>query len=293
MGQTCSGQPVAADDVILVQQASLSTPVRTTKKLGWKKDLPDFRDRVLDLPVERKANLPEQVDLRPKEHFPIYDQGNLGSCTANAIGAAFHFDQVQQGLTDFTPSRLFIYYNERAMEGSIAYDNGAYIRDGIKSINKIGVCNETAWPYDISTFTDKPGDACYAEAAKNTAAEYARVPQTLEDIKACLNEGFPIVFGFTVLSSFFDEEVSKTGRMPMPQSEDQILGGHAVQACGYNDEEKVIIVRNSWGEEWGDEGYFYMPYDYICDPFLASDMWAVKFVTGGGGEGRDFPTRRP
>jgi len=296
MGQGCSGNTVAADDVFLVQETGFSIPVQMTKRLGWKKDLPDFRDRILALPASKKENLPPKVDLRPAEHFPIYDQGELGSCTANAIGAAFHYDQVREGITDFTPSRLFIYYNERAMEGSIPYDNGAYIRDGIKSINKVGVCPETLWPYDISTFTEKPSDDCYTAAIKNTAEEYARVPQTLEDIKACIAEGFPFVFGFTVLSSFFSDEVSTTGKMKMPQEDDYILGGHAVQACGYNDEDRVIVVRNSWGEGSGDKGYFYMPYDYICDPFLASDMWAVKFVSGGASgcaaAGRAFPTRK-
>jgi len=292
MGQTCSGSTVSADDVFLVEDTGAAIPVRTTKKLGWKKDLPDFRDRFLSLPGAKKENLPAEVDLRPSEHFPIYDQGDLGSCTANAIGAAFHFDQVREGITTFTPSRLFIYYNERAMEGSIPYDNGAYIRDGIKSINKVGVCPETMWPYDTTTFTQKPGEECYSEAVKNLASEYARVPQTLEDIKAVLAEGFPFVFGFTVLSSFFSDEVSKTGKMPLPGPEDYILGGHAVQACGYSDKDQVIIVRNSWGEEWGDKGYFYMPYSYITDPFLASDMWAVKFVAGGSSS-LDFPTRRP
>jgi len=212
----------------------------------------------------------------------------LGSCTANALCAAFHFNQVKEGVMDFTPSRLFLYYNERAMEGNIGSDSGAYLRDGIKSLNKIGVCPETTWPYDVSTFTDKPLEKCYDEATKNTAKEYARVPLTLEDMKACIAEGFPFVFGFAVLASFFSEEVSNTGNMPMPQPTDYVLGGHAVQACGYDDERKVMIVRNSWGEEWGDKGYFYMPYDYICDPNLAADFWAIKFV-----DSCDFPCRKP
>merc|ERR1711972_1039787 len=182
----------------------------------------------------------------------IYDQGHLGSCTANALGAAFHFDLVRQGLKEFTPSRLFIYYNEREMEGNVGRDTGAFIRDGAKSLHKIGVCNEVMWPYDERTFTQKPSKNCYQAAAKCTAKEYARVPQTLQDLKACIHGGFPFVFGFVVYSS--------------------------VQACGYNDDMQAFIVRNSWGPHWGDGGYFYMPYDYMTHPDLVSDIWVIRFV---------------
>jgi len=288
MGQGgCSGAMAPASEEVLVVQTGITIPACMKKRLGWKKDLPDFRDRVLALPAAKKDNLPPRVDLRPAEHFLIYDQGNLGSCTANALCAAFHFNQIKEGVTDFTPSRLFLYYNERAMEGNVPNDSGAYLRDGIKSLNKIGVCPELMWPYEISTFTDKPIDKCYDEATRNTVKEYARVPQTSEDMKACVAAGFPFVFGFAVLSSFFSEEVSTTGVMPMPQPDDYVLGGHAVQACGYDDDKQVFLVRNSWGETWGDKGYFYMPYDYIADQNLAADFWAIKFV-----DSDDFPCKK-
>jgi C1A family cysteine protease len=287
MGNQCNGRTVVADETFVVEEAGFSIPVRTVKKMGWKRDLPDFRDRVLALPQGKKENLPPKVDLRPEEHFHIYDQGTLGSCTANAIGAAFHFDQIRQGVKDFTPSRLFIYYNERAMEGSIDKDAGAYIRDGIKSVHKIGACNEKLWPYDEAKFTDKPSKSCYEAAEASKAKEYARVPQKLEDMKAVLNEGLPFVFGFTVLSSFQTTEVAETGKMKMPGPYDFVMGGHAVQACGYDDKEEVIIVRNSWGEGWGDNGYFYMPYAYITNPGLAEDMWVIRFVSE-----EELPTKR-
>jgi C1A family cysteine protease len=248
--------------------------------MGWKRDCPDIRDKFLIFPRENLEALPRKKDLRPKEHFPIYDQGSLGSCTANAIGAAFHFEQLRQGLRGFTPCRLFIYYNERAMEGSIKSDSGASLRDGISCLHKIGVCNEVLWAYNESKFTERPPEACYTEAAKNQAREYARVNQSLENLKACINEGFPFVFGFMVYSSFSSCYVSMTGRMSMPSKSESISGGHAVQACGYDDEEEVFIVRNSWGSSWGDNGYFYMPYEYICNPQLCSDFWAIRFVDG-------------
>merc|ERR1711974_308557 len=102
----------------------------------------------------------------------------------------------------------------------------------------------------------------------------------------CINDGLPFVFGFLVLSSFFRPEVAETGVMLMPQEDDWICGGHAVQCCGYDDEREAFIVRNSWGERWGDGGYFYMPYAYMANPGLVQDLWAIKFVDGGA-----LPTR--
>jgi len=281
-GGTAGGESAAVEQVFAVPAAGVSLPVRSTRRLGWKRDLPDFRDRVLALPVPAAGELPASVDLRKGEFlgFAIYDQGTLGSCTANAIGAAFQFDQEKQGLKDFYPSRLFIYYNERAMEGSVDIDAGAYIRDGVKSVNTFGVCNETLWPYIESQFTVKPGDDCYTAATKNKCVEYARVTQTLDDMKTCLSNGYPFVFGFTVFNSFFSAEVSATGNMSMPLTDDTIAGGHAVLCVGYDDEKQVFIVRNSWGESWGDGGYFYMPYAYLSDPSLADDLWVMNSVTG-------------
>jgi len=285
MGAQCSGRTVVADETFNVHEAGFSFPVRTVKKMGWKRDLPDFRDRVLTLP-RATAGLPPKVDLRPQEHFHIYDQGGLGSCTANAIGAAYHFDQIRQGIKDFTPSRLFIYYNERAMEGSIGEDAGAYIRDGMKSLQKLGVCSERLWPYIESTFTNRPQGHCYEVAKRHQAKQYARVPQTLQDMKACLNEGFPFCFGFVVMSSFQFPDVLLTGWMHMPGPYDFVMGGHAVLAVGYDDSKEVFIVRNSWGAHWGDKGYFYMPYAYITNPGLVDDIWMVRSV-----EGQELPTR--
>jgi len=193
---------------------------------------------------------------------------------------------VKEGKKDFVPSRLFIYYNERSMEGTTDQDSGAYIRDGIKSLTKLGVCDETTWPYDEKTFTNKPTSDAYKKALPNKAKEYAKVESDLDSLKACLNEGFPIAFGFTVMTSFEMGTVAANGWMSMPQVYDQVMGGHAVLAVGYDDAGKVFIVRNSWGESWGDKGYFYMPYDYITNPGLAEDFWCIKFV-----DGQDFPTK--
>ena len=223
---------------------------RQIKRYGWVPDLPDQRDHLFTAPPEVLADLPPSVDLRdgcPK----VYDQGHLGSCTANAIGAAFEFGLLKQGMTDFMPSRLFIYYNERVLEGTVECDSGAMIRDGIKSVNKQGVCDEVSWPYDITKFTDEPPAPCFQEALTNRATSYQRVPRTLAQLKGCLAGGSPIVFGFRVYESFESQEVAQTGVVPMPTPKEQALGGHAVLAVGYDEATGRFLVRNSWGSGWG------------------------------------------
>jgi len=247
---------------------------------GWRPDLPDHRDlpyAAMRLSLEKPVTLPAQVDLRPHSP-PIYDQGDLGSCTGNAIAGAFHFDRRKQNLPDFIPSRLFIYYNERRMEGSISTDAGAYIRDGIKSIAKEGVCKETQWPYDIAKFAIKPPKPCYADATKYRSLNYFRLNNAnLDELKTCLAAGFPFVFGFVVYPSFFQGDADH-GVVPMPGNE-SIKGGHAVVAVGYNDSNQKFIIRNSWGTAKGDLGYYYMPYQYLTNTSLSDDFWTIRTVT--------------
>jgi C1A family cysteine protease len=256
---------------------------RKIARYGWKPDLPDQRDLLYAAPFTAVTALPTKVDLR-KGCPPVYDQGHLGSCTANAIGGGFQFDQIKEGLKSVVPSRLFIYYNERDMEGTVDQDSGAYIRDGIKSVNKLGVCPETMWPYDGSLFppnprlTLKPSAACYTEAKKHTAVQYARVPRTEQQMKGCLASGYPFVYGFTVYESFESSQVAKTGVVPMPKSGEEVLGGHAVLAVGYDDPSRRFIVRNSWGTGWAIKGYFTVPYAYLLDANLSDDFWTIRLV---------------
>ena len=247
------------------------------RRYGWKRDLPDRRDYYHSF--TRTSAPPAEVDLRD-QCPPIVDQGKLGSCTANAIGGAFHFDELKQCEPDaFAPSRLFIYWNERDAEGTVDADSGAEIRDGIKSIARQGVCPETAWPYDITQFKVKPSEKCYADAVKHKAVLYKRVQQEEEQLKACLDAGLPFVFGFTVYESLETEEVAKSGVVPMPAEGEKVLGGHAVMCVGYRDSSRQFIVRNSWGPEWGMDGYCLFPYDYLLDPQLSSDFWTVQRVS--------------
>ena len=251
---------------------------RPTGRFGWIPDLPDHRDHIFSAPTPVLTTLPPSVDLRPLCPKTVYDQGQLGSCTANAIAAAFEFDLTKQELPDFMPSRLFIYYNERRMEGTIDSDSGAMIRDGIKSVAKQGVCTEDTWPYELDKFTDEPAAECYAAARANLALAYQRVPQTLNQMRGCLAHGFPFVFGFSVYESFESPEVRTTGVVPLPGAAEALLGGHAVLAVGYDDESARFLVRNSWGPDWGLGGYFTIPYSYLTDRGLASDFWTIAKV---------------
>jgi C1A family cysteine protease len=209
----------------------------------------------------------------------VYDQGQLGSCTANAIGGALEFNQIKQGREGFVPSRLFIYYNERVMENTVGEDSGAMIRDGIKSVAKLGAPPEVPdWPYEINKFKDKPPAIAYTHALKYQAILYERLDQQLDQLKGCLASGFPFVFGFSVYESFESQTVAKTGNVPMPKPNEQNLGGHAVLAVGYDDGKKRFIIRNSWGADWGLDGYFTLPYDYLTDANLADDFWTIKSV---------------
>jgi C1A family cysteine protease len=244
---------------------------------GWNPDLPDVRDHLFAAAPQVLAALPPKVDLRP-ECPPVYDQGKLGSCTANAIGGALQFDQMKQKERDFAPSRLFIYYCEREVEGTVDSDSGAMIRDGIKCVNREGAPPEDDWPYDIEKFRDKPSQKAYDDAELHQALTYQRVPRTLSQMKGCLAGGYPFVFGFRVYESFESDEVARTGEAPLPKPDEQALGGHAVLAVGYDDDSQRFIVRNSWGEKWAEKGYFTLPYAYLNERGLASDFWAINTV---------------
>jgi C1A family cysteine protease len=246
-------------------------------KYGWIHDLPDHRDHIYSAPIEHLQALPSSVDLRT-QCPPVYDQGQLGSCTANAIAAAIEFDQMKQKILSFMPSRLYIYYNERDMEGTIDSDSGAQIRDGIKSVGSQGVCPENEWPYDISQFAVTPPAQCYQDALRDRALCYQRVAQNLDQMKGCLASGYPFALGFTVYDSFESAEVASTGIVPMPTRSESVLGGHAVLAVGYDDSQQRFLVRNSWGNSWGMQGYFTMPYTYLTSRHLASDFWVIKTI---------------
>jgi len=255
------------------------TEPRKIAGYGWIPDLPDQRDHLYAAPPVFLTDLPPSTDLRASCPA-VYNQGKLGSCTANAVGAAIEFDRMLQKLPDFVPSRLFIYYNERVIEGTVDFDSGAQLRDGIKTVASQGVCPESEWPYDIEKFTQKPSAQAYKDAATDRAISYQSLVQDLSQMKGCLASGYPFIFGFTVYESFETLAVADSGHAPLPSSGERPIGGHAVMAVGYDDTEQWFLVRNSWGSRWGLDGYFTLPYAYLIQPVLASDLWTIRIVGG-------------
>ncbi|MEP6748721.1 MAG: C1 family peptidase [Bacteroidota bacterium] len=246
-------------------------------RMGWLPDLPDARDFQYAAPLKVMMKLPSKTDLRSKCP-PVYNQGHLGSCTANALSGAFQYGQKKQGKATFMPARLFLYYNERVLINTTASDSGAYIRDGIKSLNVDGICKETLWPYNESQFAVKPNAACYKEALQSQILSYQRLTNSINTLKGCLADGYPFVFGFTVYDSFMTAKVAKSGIMPMPDySKEKVVGGHAVMGAGYDDSKQAFLIRNSWGKGWGIGGYFWMPYAYATST-VANDFWTIRTV---------------
>lgn len=262
------------------------------RNYGWKKQVEDHRDfKMRDLRAVKSlvVSLPSAVNLR-KWCSEVQDQGQLGSCTANAWAGLLQYNENKYpvvGRKYFNMSRLFIYYNERVIGNTVNEDSGAQIRDGAKAIATYGSCAEYDWFYDESKFTIKPSPACYKVAFPNHIHSYYSLDginssKTLTNLKTCIASGQPFVFGFNVYSSFEAQEMADTGIMQMPTSQelkDGPVGGHAVMAVGYDDATQRFLVRNSWGAGWGlkgiNGGYFTMPYDFISDHNQASDFWTV------------------
>jgi C1A family cysteine protease len=247
-------------------------------RYGWRVDTPDARDHLYASPFLGTLPLPPKVDLRDGHMPPVEDQGNLGSCTSFAIAGAVMYTRARLGKPTFTPSHLFIYYGERAIEGTIRSDAGAEIRDGIKVVNKSGVCPESDWPYVISQFAHKPPQRAYADALEHRSVGYQRVRREEAEIKGALASGAPVVVGISVYESLESSEVARTGTVPMPKRGEQLLGGHAILLVGYDDASERWLLRNSWSSTWGQQGYFTLPYRYLLTPSLSADFWTITDV---------------
>jgi C1A family cysteine protease len=254
------------------------------RRLGWRKQLHDGRDFLRAARGATVTSLPTAVDLR--DSGPIFDQGRIGSCVANACATVMGYHQRRAGGPWFIPSRLFIYYNARALQGWENEDSGAYIRDGMKSLAIWGTAAEGryssgSWEYDTQRFYEKPSVAAYNHAANHQAITYYTVAQTNSQIRGTLAEGYPIAFGFEVYDSFY--YVGSDGIVEMPGPQEQPIGGHAVTLVGYNDSTRRYLVQNSWGESWGDGGFFHMPYAYV-EGLLSDDFWMLTAAEPGLGK---------
>lgn len=256
----------------LVQK--ITKPLITIPKYHWTRDKVDKRDYLYAPTI---AKISTYVDLRPY-CSSIEDQGRLGSCTGNAIAGAIELLMKRNNkFTDI--SRLFIYYYERLLENTVNYDSGAYIRDGIKACYTYGAATENLWPYDISKFRNRPNIDAVNDAKKRKVKLYERVSDFNGVINA-IDNGYPVTIGFDVYSSFDSPTVARTGIMPYPNlKKEKLLGGHAVLIVGYNKNNDTFIVRNSWGKYWGDNGYFYMPFQVIKNNTMSGDFWVIKSIS--------------
>lgn len=238
------------------------------RKFLLKRDKLDERDRrVSFLPPSTK--LPKVVDLTG-DCPPVFDQGELGSCTANA-GVACHM--MVTGTT--TPlSRLFLYYSERLIEGTLDEDAGAEMRDIGKADHDYGICREKYYPYIEKRFSKEPGMDAHLDALDNRIGSYSRLG-CLTQIRQHLglNEE-PVLLGMDVYPYMMTAEMARRGILKLPKTGEQSLGGHAVLCVGYSDNGKFLIIRNSWGSEWGMKGYFRMPYMYV-ERGYAFDFWTL------------------
>jgi C1A family cysteine protease len=251
-------------------QSKTTTPLT----YGWQPDLPDHRDIMYGTVHRVSKRLPSSVDLR--DICPqVENQGKLSSCTGNALAGALEILETKDKLACQAMSRLFIYYNERVIEHSVGADQGAAIRTGIKTLVKQGACTEKLWPYVASKWKVAPPKSCYTQGSQHVVTAYQRI-QTLDEMRACLADRFPFVFGFSAYQSFESPEVAKTGTLDLPKPHEHLVGGHAVVAVGYNDAEKQLLVRNSWGPKWGQAGYFTMPYAYAENRNLSDDFWTIR-----------------
>jgi C1A family cysteine protease len=269
--------------------------------MGWIPDYPDFRDytektvgvkKVLEPTGLLKAkSLPASVDLR-QWCSPVEDQGGLGSCTANAgVGVIEYYERKSFGRY-INASRLFLYKVSRNLM-KMSGDTGAFLRTTIGAMVLFGTPPEEYWPYtdDEKAFDKEPPAFCYAFAQNYQTIQYFRhdppgtkAEEVLNKVKTYLSKSHPAMFGFTVYSSI--EQAEKTGKIPFPSPKEKIEGGHAIVAVGYDDKMKIkntygkiettgaLLIRNSWGKEWGEKGYGWLPYDYILKS-LAEDFWSV------------------
>lgn len=249
-------------------------------KLGYIPDLPDFRDYKYsdffkDIKILNNVNLQNLCS-------PVENQSELGSCTGNSIVGHLEYlenkdNWNEQNKVFLDLSRLFVYYNERLIEGTIKQDSGAMIRDGIKSLVKYGCCKEILWPYNINKFKNKPNVKSYKDAANRKISSYYRLDNAnLNDLLSCLSSGYPFVFGFTVYDSFMSDSVAKTGIVNLPNKTEKVQGGHAVLCVGFDSISKRFLVRNSWGGNWGLGGYFTIPFEYLTNLNLADDFWTIR-----------------
>ena len=252
-------------------------------KLNWKRDPHLARFPKSEFLLE---SLPASVDLRPVMP-PVVDQLDIGSCTGNAWayllgclaikGLQMKIVDVEQFNGQFVPlSRLFIYYNERMLQGTVNEDSGATLTNGMQAVSMWGICPESVWTYSDANEYVRPVASAYVQAMHHRVPHGTTIDNSnINNLKACLAAGYPVVGGIAVYQSFMN--TGSDGMVPMPDVDnEQLEGGHALCFCGYDDEKQVFTLINSWNTSWGDNGFGYIPYSYLSNTDLASDFWTLR-----------------
>ncbi|MCU0325991.1 MAG: C1 family peptidase [Spirosomaceae bacterium] len=229
--------------------------------------------------VEKNNELPQKVDLRKFMTSVELQVGN--SCVANAFAGAYEYLAKRQLGDSADVSRLFIYYNARYLADEQDRDNGSMMVNAIEGLKEYGACSEEIWVNDQGMITEEPPQEAYDHAANFRIMEAEYLETDLDLWRATLAEGYPIAFALNTFASF-DKATSNRGRVPMPKPSDNVRethGWHAMLCVGYSDPDQMFIVRNSWGEDWGDAGYCYIPYSYVINmDFNGHDSWIIKSV---------------
>ena len=206
---------------------------------------------------------------------PILDQSTLGSCVAHSAYVLFYIESKKK----INLSRLHLYFCSRALDNfSLTQDTGVTIRGCMKAIKNYKLCDEKRWGYVLSNFAKLPPADAFVQTYNLTQFTYTFLPQVLETILNCLSNGHPIMLGIYLYNSFETSVVDKYGVVPIPNPQkEKLLGGHAISLVGFDVPRKYFKFQNSWGTAWGDKGYGYIPFDYILNKTLASDLVTVSF----------------
>jgi C1A family cysteine protease len=272
-GQTGALAPTPATGLTSATFAAKAGPDGRKLDYGWERYKKVYAPKSKPRRVPRQALLPTRVDLREHD-APVYDQGDLGACTAFAMGKGMREHMQRRDHERVAPlSALFLYYEARKRQGTVRQDSGSTITEGMTVLKGVGCATDESWPYDVPRFKLKPSKAAYATASEYRISDATQLAE-LDDVRATLARGKTVAFGFLVYTSF--GKIGKDGVMKMPAKGDKVMGGHAVLAVGYDDRKRQLIVRNSWGKSWADEGYFYMPYEFAKDRERADEFWAAN-----------------
>ena len=220
------------------------------------------------------AELKSIVDLRQFDSL-IENQMDLGSCVGNAITNCYELQVKQLYPNTFVDlSRLFVYYNARLLDGTVDTDVGTTIRGGIKAGNHFGLCTEELWPYDVSKFSTRPNPECYRDGSYRTITHYQSLAG-LADILDCVNNEKPVVIGTHLYESFMSLDKDSPVIEP-PGYNDDYIGAHAMVILGYNLENKQLLAKNSFGVDWGEDGYCYIPFYYAQKEFF--ERWVFQIT---------------